>query len=343
WLVLADGLASFTQRSERSRQVELFFRQFETEVVPRFIRQQRWFAAKGEALGETRLKAAWLWSAERGTFVLCVVTVRTASGTADDYFLPLAADWHVAETGPAAGAALARVRQQARTGLLFDAFADGAFCRELIAALVERRKLRWPGAEVDFVATAALPDLDRESLEEAPIRRLGESSSSAFVLGGELFCKAYRRLRPGANPEWEMSRFLTEVSPCDATVPALGAVELRTEAGEAFTLALVQRAVPNQGDGWQHTLAHLERSIEDALTRAAGEPVEGAHDSYLLLIDVLARRTAELHRALAVRTGDPAFDPEPLDAERLAAWHARVAADLELTVRMLRQRRDEIP
>src|SRR5690606_20135063 len=58
WLVLADGLASFTQRSERSRQVELLFRQFETEVVPRFIPQQRWFAAKGEALGATRLKAA---------------------------------------------------------------------------------------------------------------------------------------------------------------------------------------------------------------------------------------------------------------------------------------------
>ena len=50
------------------------------------------------------------------------------------------------------------------------------------------------------------------------------------------------------------------------------------------------------------------------------------------MVRALAERTAELHRALAVRTGDPAFDPEPLDGAFLAEWGSRIRDEIDKTL-----------
>jgi len=212
-------------------------------VEPRYLRQRRWFGTMEPPRGRVELSNPCLWEAERGRWSFAFVVAHTAEGR-DHYFLPLGVDWEAEPTGPAAGAALARVRRRSRTGILYDALAEPRFCRDLIGALVARKTLMWPDASIEFVGTDALPALSSADVDAAPLRRLGaESSNSAFVLG-DLFCKAYRRLREGVNPEWEMSRFLTERSRCDATVPALGAIELMRGGGDRYTLALVQAAVP---------------------------------------------------------------------------------------------------
>jgi maltose alpha-D-glucosyltransferase/alpha-amylase len=98
--------------------------------------------------------------------------------------------------------------------------------------------------------------------------------------------------------------------------------------------------VQNQGDGWKYTLRYLERSLDDAVARATDGKIGTAdHSSYLLLVRTLAVRTADLHRALSARTGDPSFDPEPFTAERLAEWAAAITEELDTTLHALRARR----
>jgi maltose alpha-D-glucosyltransferase/alpha-amylase len=46
---------------------------------------------------------------------------------------------------------------------------------------------------------------------------------------------------------------------------------------------------------------------------------------------LLGRRIAQMHRALAVSTGDPHFEPEPVTAQDLAAWKANAARELDAT------------
>jgi maltose alpha-D-glucosyltransferase/alpha-amylase len=101
--------------------------------------------------------------------------------------------------------------------------------------------------------------------------------------------------------------------------------------------------VRNQGDGWRYTLRYLERSIDDAVARSADGTIALAdHSSYLLLVHALAWRTAELHRALALPTGDPAFDPVPFTADQLAEWARSIHAELDATLFALRARRSEL-
>jgi maltose alpha-D-glucosyltransferase/alpha-amylase len=52
----------------------------------------------------------------------------------------------------------------------------------------------------------------------------------------------------------------------------------------------------------------------------------------------LGQRTAELHRALAIRSGDPAFEPEPFTAADLQADVAQVGQEAERSLELLRER-----
>jgi maltose alpha-D-glucosyltransferase/alpha-amylase len=83
------------------------------------------------------------------------------------------------------------------------------------------------------------------------------------------------------------------------------------------------------------------RFIED---RRTGTPLlDNPHGLYLTLMKTLATRTAELHRALATPTSDPAFSPEPITESDIAAWRSRVREDAETTLDLLASRLAQLP
>jgi maltose alpha-D-glucosyltransferase/alpha-amylase len=345
WLVLTSGLDTLTASADdpRAAAAAKLKAQLEHEIVPSYLVTQRWFAGKGQGTPSVAIGDIGRWQPKHETWLLMVATAQFPNDAPQEYLLPLGLQWGERAGGPAAHT-LARVRQRAATGILFDAFADDDFVRALLAALRERASVRVGSGCLRFTPTNALDALLPKRLAQAPVHHTGESSNLTFIVGERLFLKAYRRLRMGAHPEWEMGRFLTERSPCSAVPPTAGAIVLERPSLEATTVALVVAAVRNQGDGWRYTLRYLERSLDDAVARASDGKIEsGDHSSYLLLARALAARTAELHRALAVKTGDPSFDPEPFSRERLAEWTGAIHAELDATLRTLRARRGELP
>ncbi len=347
WLVLFDGLRSFVTPEAARKERELGERlraQLEHDVLPGFLAHQRWFAAKGERIERTTLTDAAIWSAQRGSWLLAFVDVELEHGARQRYLLPLALSWEQGEA-PAAPRTLARVRQRSATGLLYDAFAAETFCFDLLDAFERGQPVEWGAGQLHFIATSAFGRLAHEKLDAQPVRRpSAEGSNTTLLIGEELFLKAYRHLREGVNPEWEMGRHLTDASPCGCIAPVAGAVEYRPAEGEPATLVLLQQSIANQGDGFSYTLQYLDRRLEEALARSPEGPAEEQeHASYLMLVETLAQRTAELHRALAAPTGDPDFDPEPFDAVRLERWHVRLRQELSLTLEALEENRDRLP
>jgi maltose alpha-D-glucosyltransferase/alpha-amylase len=345
WLVLFNGLGSFEAGpDERQGAAAKLRTQLEREVIPSYLATQRWFAGKGQGEPSVTITDMGRWESGDRTWLFCVVSAQFSADAAQEYLLPLALEWGAERAGPRAAHMLARVRQRAATGILYDAFADEDFVRALLAALNAGACVQIGSGSLRFTPTNALGALLPEPLAEAPVRSTGESSNLTFVIGERLFLKAYRRLRGGAHPEWELGRFLTERSPTTAVTPTAGAIVLERPTTEPTTVALVQAAVQNQDDGWKYTVRYLERSLDDAVTRATDGKVGTAdHSSFLLMVRALGARTADLHRALAVATGDPGFDPEPFDGERLTEWSAAIGRELDATLDTLRARRTELP
>ncbi len=171
-----------------------------------------------------------------------------------------------------------------------------------------------------------------------------QSSNTIVALGERLFLKGYRRLQPGLNPEVEIGRFLTDVAHFAHSIPVAGSVEYVAEDGRQTTLALLQAYVANQGDGWEYTLNYLDRVLEQspAQTAPPGTAVD-LHGGYLALIRTLGRRTAELHAAFARKTGDSAFDPEPILPADVTAWTQRAHAGAAAALDRLERRRAALP
>ncbi|TAK81588.1 MAG: maltose alpha-D-glucosyltransferase [Betaproteobacteria bacterium] len=330
-LVLFDAWTSFFRDKVvpwRMGMAEKLRAQLESEVLPRYIEGQRWYASKGERVEKAVLHDHAIWDAGGVSWLLQILQIREAA-----YFVPMAVAWEDDEeqVRALAQSTIARVRQQANVGVVGDAMADAGFCRNVVKAVGESRNLQTERGVIRFTPTSAFAAIVAGDIAALPVSRLqAQSTNTSVTLDDRLFLKCYRRLRPGVNPELEVGRFLTEVARFPNCVPVAGAVEYSTGAGEPATLALLQAFVANQGDGWSYTLDYLERYLETQRGTDAG------HGGYLVLMQTLATRTAELHRALAIRSGDPAFDPVPLGSEDIEEWKAAVRAEAEDTLRLLK-------
>jgi maltose alpha-D-glucosyltransferase/alpha-amylase len=327
-LVLFDGWLSFFRDKVmpwRMGMAETLRSRLEQEVLPRYMEKQRWYASKGERVESAPLSDYAIWEAGTLSWLLTLILLR-----GDLYFLPLALAWEDEEeqVRSLAQSTVARVRQQANVGIAGDAIADEAFCRHVVKAIGDARVLPTATGTIRFTPTGSFAEIAGDDVVGLTLGRVHtQSTNTSVTLGDRLFLKCYRRVRAGVNPELEMGRFLTEVARFPNCVPVAGAVEYASGAGEPATLALLQKYVPNQGDGWQYTLGYLDRALEARR--------EEGHGAYLTLIQVLANRTAELHRALAAPSGDPAFEPEPFTEEDFQKLRQRVKDEMGQTVDLL--------
>ena len=127
-----------------------------------------------------------------------------------------------------------------------------------------------------------------------------DQSNTGIMFGTKLYLKGYRRLQPGINPEVEVGRFLTEVSPYPNTAPVLGWAEYVRPDGEVVALALLQQYVENQGSAWTLTQDYLQRMSQRLFTSAEA-PAESAareaelHGLFLAVAQRLGQRVGELH------------------------------------------------
>ncbi len=344
-VVLFDGWNSFFRNRVVPWRIALAEKtrlQLERELLPAYLQRQRWYAAKAEAGQRVALaEHAVLRGPGRAgqEWLLALADVQAASGAAR-YFVPLAVAYDDDDEERArtlAAVAVSKVRQQAKMGVLADAMADEPFCRALVQAISSAQVLKGDGGSVHFMPGRACAELVGDTLQgPAAVHRLALSSNSVTLFGERLLLKAYRRLQPGPCPEQEIGRHLTDVVHYANSAPLAGSVEFHAADGAVWTLALLQAQLVHQGDAYAHTMDHLSRLLE---APAAQAPAQEGVAVPVERFQLLARRVAELHLALARRTGDPAFDPEPVQAADLQAWAQTVRQACADTLKLIEARR----
>ncbi|NMG37830.1 maltose alpha-D-glucosyltransferase [Chelativorans sp. ZYF759] len=304
-------------------------RQLEQESLPLFLSRQRWFAGKDKEIRSARLRP--LGELGDGQHMLTACDVEFEGGQ-QTYFLPLSAKWgeeNIAFGSPTLSYTLAKLRRGPRMGALVDATQDQNFAQLLLTGIAENTEIDVADGKVVHLRNADPAAFERAG-EPRPVAV--EQSNVSIVFGDSVIMKVYRRLRPGAQPEVEMARFLTNEGGF-ANMPAyLGAVEHRGKDGTTV-LAVAFSFVRNQGDLWDALLAALQRDFDNA-DLGGGELSGNEQDEKpfaydLTMGEILGRRTAEMHRALAVETDDPDFALEKTASEDLEGWVAAAQAEVE--------------
>jgi len=334
-LVLIQGWSSFFPERVapwRANLASALRAQLEGRVVAGFLATQRWAAPAGVAIGQVpAARGAGLAGATVTDWYLppaglerwLVAIFEVHSGAqAGEYFVPLTIaleDADEARYRRLLPAALARVRQHASTGVLADAAADEDFCRLVIETIGAGRELATHLGRVRCTPTSAFAELRAVHPGELPLVPAGVQGTNTTVrIGDGFFLKIVRRVQPGNDAGIDVARYLTEVAHFPNSVPLAGFIEYQRANDASSTLALLQAFVSNQGDGWDYTVNHLVRFLEERVAQPAA-PAADAHGLYLALIHTLGTRTAQLHGVLAAAV-DPALAPAPITAADLDAW-----------------------
>ena len=340
------------------------------ELLPAYLTRQRWFGAKSRTIASVRILD---WAELTGLpAALVFVEVTYADSTLsqlppDLYQLSLALTTGAeaeAIRSAAPASILAALTTANGPAILHDALAREDVRQALLTLIETNATLPIGNDEPQRTLHGHKSSAFDAARATGPLpARTGsaEQSNTSILYNGKLILKLFRRLQSGENPDTEIGRFLTEVVHFSRIAPFLGEIKATLpEATEPTTLAMLQGFVENEGDGWRSTLDELARYYEDCLgipppqeigspptffddlsleSIAALIPAEARERAGLSLdaADLLGRRTAELHLALATPSDNPAFTPISFTDEALAADADRIEAQIVRTLDALKR------
>jgi maltose alpha-D-glucosyltransferase / alpha-amylase len=330
-LVMSDGWPSLL--AGRTRQA------LEREVLPAFLTTRRWFADKGSKTISTQIQAGIQLKAGDPGLLLALVEAEGARGTSR-YALPFEVNWNRFDKISRGDARmLAAIRRGAREGTLLDAAAEPELLTLLLDKVYTGEVIDAGDRKLEFLPTerfrqGAPPAVDKVRAIDT------EQSNTTAIIDSDYVVKIFRRVHPGANPEIEVGRFLTDDVGYTGVPPLFGSVEL-VEGEQRSAVAVVTRFVENQGDAWTVVSGQLDRFAEEQRLLADEPPAE-EQAPYSNRFRQVGRRTAELHLALASRDDIPAFAPEPITPDDVSSWTETLLQHARRTLDDLAERHSEL-
>jgi len=334
--------------------------QLATNILPDFLRSQRWFGGKARSLASIDIvEEGVIVNEEQFATRLLLLKVAFTDGREDLYTLPIA----VVQGEPAAQLArakgtsiIARLAHERVEAILIDALATDAFPRAILESIRQDREFNFENGVLKAQSTSAFARVSSDRIESLRVIQGPATSSNSFAFfGRQLLFKQFRRLEAGVNPDVEVGLYLTENHHFKRTPQTVGVLEYRSRGEDrAFTFGIVQTLVPNQGDGWSHALSELSRYYDRASARMFGPDVVAPDPrsvlalsalppsataleviaGYIRSAETLGQRTAEMHLAFAEGTAAD-FEPSSLTAADLDSLAKELEYQTSVAIPML--------
>ncbi|HVX60087.1 MAG TPA: maltose alpha-D-glucosyltransferase [Pirellulales bacterium] len=310
------------------------------------LRTRRWFGGKARQIQSVQFSDSGLLPFESASgpreFAFTLLRVDYTIGEAETYLLPMCCisteeAEELQQRAPQAPICRLQCGDQPEPRVLVDAVWLGEFADAALDAIERRRRIKGSQGEFTASPTRALRRiLGQDSQRPAGAASRVEQSNTSIAYGDQLMLKVFRRVESGVNPDLAIGRYLREASSFDHSPPVAGWIEYVSGKDVRYDVGILHAFVPNQGTAWQYTLETLQRYFEEVAVGPASHNGSN-HDSqngtaphfslvklamqevpavaserlraYQQSAELLGRRTAELHLALAEnRAAD--FAPE---------------------------------
>jgi maltose alpha-D-glucosyltransferase/alpha-amylase len=328
--------------------------QIEREVLPNHIHNSRWFGSKAKTFRNLKVIEQLAFPSDADGARLWFVEVNYLDAPTETYAIPVKiASGEMAHsiTQNAPHAVVAHFAH-GNGAILCDAIWDATFRAQLFDSIVRNRTLRAQAGQFVGMATSKLGSQELDFSGNSQVLS-AEQSNSSMLFDNRFFLKLYRKLEDGVNPDVEITRFLTEQTNFPNVPAFVGALEYRRSKAEPTVVCLLQEAVANEGNVWTLTVDALGRFYERVLERKADLQSETTPPGALLeelvggvypeKVKLLGQRTGELHLALASRTDNPAFAPEPFNSMTQRSVYQSMRTSLRRAFTSLEKKLSDVP
>ena len=298
---------------------EDFIKVFSSDILENYIINKRWYGGKSSTLKYIEVVDHFKITSKKNTYYGVLLEVNFKEAFFQHYFMPLA---FMAEEELDTNTIIAPVQMGNSKGFLVDALHQEDFRKLLFDNIVQSKEN--PELKLVFHKGTKFEDKEYKSS-----RFMGlEQSNTSIIYNDAFVLKIFRRIYVSTNPDYEISRFLTERMNFKSSPAYTGSINLALPEGN-ITLGLMQELVSNQGDAWKFMLEEIDvvfsnlKNKKINIDKLPGIPlfkrlkineippeiIDWVGLSLFLRLQTLAKRTAEMHIALGSDIHDTAFTP----------------------------------
>jgi maltose alpha-D-glucosyltransferase/alpha-amylase len=315
-----DTVFNFNGSWEKLLDDSNFLKIFLSDVLQNYIVKQRWFGGKASTIKYIELTEYFKIQQHGEIYFGLLLEVDFVEAFYQHYFLPIA---FVTDLEFAPNNRILPIKINNQYGYIIDAVNLEAF-RKLVFQRIAT-SLPKDTTKVQYHKSVRFQDLVYKSS-----RFMGlEQSNTSLIYNDQYVLKFFRRIFADKNPDYEMSRFLSEKKEFKNTPSYLGSINLVDADNDYITIALMQELVPNQGDAWDYMLKALHnvflrlqsQNIDvntlpnaELFERLTNNDIPKQISDWVGLdlftkVETLAKRTAEMHIALGSEFEETAFTP----------------------------------
>ncbi|NNK82377.1 MAG: trehalose synthase [Flavobacteriaceae bacterium] len=311
---------NFNNNWEELLENEDFVKVFLSDVLEKYIIEQRWYGGKASRLKYIELAEYFRIQRYGEVYYGLILEVNFVEAFYQHYFLPIA---FVSDENFAKKDRILPISIKGQEGFIIDAINLEAF-RKLVferiytAQPIDRTRVQYHKSEL-------FSDVTYESS-----RFMGlEQSNTSIVYNEKYVLKFFRRIYSNKNPDYEMSRFLSEKKEYKNTPAYLGSINIIDSDKRNITIGLMQEMIANQGDAWDYMLKEFNKVFSNLDTKNINvnhlpktelfkrltisdvppQIIDWVGLNLLLKIQKLSKRTAEMHIALGSEFEETAFTP----------------------------------
>lgn len=301
------------------------------KVLPEYLHTVRWFGGKAKTIQDITV-SEWLTLEKSHAFAwLLMLDVHYETGL-ETYMLPLM----LSSAVPAHNKALlATCAFNSTLFYVVDAAFDSRFHQLVFTEMMQDAMGTQTHGNLVFHSSKKLESAER-LFNNARVPDIEQSNTS--VLYGEVFfLKFYRKLFRQINPEVEMLQFLSEHTSFRNIPEYAGSIVWEEKSKAPVTLGLMMRKVEAEKDSWSST----GDDLNDFLFRFVDHTFS-VKEYVFEKMELLGKRTAEMHLALAGGAATPAFQSEKFTKSYTKWLHEHLIQLVDKRLMMYEQQKHQL-
>jgi trehalose synthase-fused probable maltokinase len=292
------------------------------KVIPSYLQKCRWFGGKAKKIKQIRIQ---YFNTKSTQVYLMILEATYIAAYSESYFLPVCFS---EEDKIDKKAIISPIEIKGKTGFLMDALYDEDFRNALFEHILAQKDVSVGEGELSFGKGKILDDYDAKQALQSQVLKVDQSNTS-IIYNDRYFFKIYRNLFRDTNPDYEITKFLTENAGFKNSPRYAGSITWKREGLSPVSLGLMQEKVENEGDAWHYLNDKIKKYFEKIVEQqievkslenlAAYEPhsirdlepetVDLIGYETLKSIEKLAQRTAEMHIAISSDRSSYTFLP----------------------------------
>jgi len=315
----------FKTNWENALEDKEFLKVFSSDILENYVINKRWYGGKASTLKYIEVVDSFKIASKDNIYYGVLLEVNFKEAFYQHYFMPLA---FMSEDKLDTNSIIAPVNMNGQAGFLVDALHQEDFKKILFDKIVNSRDKT--DSKVKFHKGEKLEETQYKTSKFMGV----EQSNTSIIYNNTLVLKIFRRIYISTNPDYEISRFLTERMDFKNSPAYMGSISVALSEGN-ITLGLMQELVPNQGDAWQFMIEEMDKIFDNLkhkkinitklpdielfkrlkINAVPHEIIDWAGLSIFNRIQTLATRTAEMHIALGSDIYETAFTPTTYNSD----------------------------